>query len=50
MYQNWILPSFQKGQTVKIELYAEPGKLYDGKIHRIGVEADTQTRSFPVEV
>jgi membrane fusion protein (multidrug efflux system) len=44
------IAKLQKGQTVKIELYAEPGKLYDGKIHRIGVEADTQTRSFPVEV
>ena len=44
------ISKLQKGQTVKIELYAEPGKLYDGKIHRIGVEADTQTRSFPVEV
>ena len=44
------IAKLQKGQSVKIELYAEPGKLYDGKIHRIGVEADTQTRSFPVEV
>ena len=44
------IAKLQKGQTVKIELYAEPGKLYDGKIHRIGVEADTQSRSFPVEV
>ncbi|MDG2198803.1 MAG: efflux RND transporter periplasmic adaptor subunit [SAR324 cluster bacterium] len=44
------IAKLQKGQTVKIELYAESGKLYDGKIHRIGVEADAQTRSFPVEV
>ena len=39
-----------KGQTVQIELYAEPGKRYEGKIRRLGVEADPQTRSFTVEV
>jgi membrane fusion protein (multidrug efflux system) len=44
------IAKLKKGQTVKIELYAEPGQFHNGKIHLIGVEADSQTRSFKVEI
>ncbi len=44
------IAKLRKEQAVKVELYAEPGQRYDGRIYRIGVEADPQTRSFRVEV
>jgi membrane fusion protein (multidrug efflux system) len=44
------ITQLRRGQDVQVELYVEPNTRYPGKIHKIGVEADARSRTFPVEV
>ncbi|MGK0291012.1 MAG: multidrug efflux pump subunit AcrA (membrane-fusion protein), partial [bacterium] len=43
---RWI----KKGQIVEIQLDAFPRKKFQGKIKTIAIEADRNTRSFPIEI
>ena len=38
------------GQKVDIELYILEKKLFEGKVKKIGLEADASNRTFPVEI
>ena len=41
---------FNIGQKVDIELYILEKKLFEGKVKKIGLEADASNRTFPVEI
>ena len=41
---------FNIGQKVDIELYILEKKIFEGKVKKIGLEADASNRTFPVEI
>ncbi len=38
------------GQSVEVELYINKEKFFQGKVKNVGLEADSRSRTFPVEI